>query len=810
MKFSGFVFLIVIFGSSTGVPSTNNDCENPPVFSNAQAAVTLENGIYPHGTTLNYNCLIGYVGRLRYMCDDGNWKNTNRRFYCKLKPCGSPGDTLHATFHLIRGEDLVFGARIEYICDEGYQLVATKNYRDCEVDGWSGLVPYCEVQTCPSVKEPENVEVIMSGTFDLDQDFPFGSALQFECSSSELEIEGVKEIYCLANGTWSNPVPSCKELICSTPTILHGQVLSNERVFKYSEQLKYKCDRNYRPENIQQTACNKFGWIPQPTCTPIVCHLPRIEHGNFQNRKWMYGHGEELKYTCQKNYKPEHEGTARCQASGWFPNPSCVEIRCMRPNVVTDIHPSHQLYSGTQEINYYCRSSNIWKQSTCTEGGWSPAITCPGPCSAPPSIANGRFPYTRNAFPSDWKASYQCNNNFKLQGKGEIKCINAEWFITDSIPVCITTGCRKPPQLLNGRFEPEQEIYSQRQPLVYRCNHGYQLHGSSTVYCGPSWPGTPICSDLQLRCPHLPEVDNGKIRTQNTYHDHAYYNCDRGYIMEGSEKIQCINGKWSEAPKCNPHPGPNLYCDRPPVIDNGGTTSLTRFEYAHNHRVIYKCHDSCVMEGKAEVTCFRGKWSTVPRCLAPCLISEEDFRKNEIILLWSFQKPINMKHGERLIFSCPDGFYLEPPAERFCNNGHMEFPKCLSEESKTCTGLQYSECSACTRSEICVQYHIKKVEILPSDASTLSLMAKSGSGNAIFTVQHTHKSSRNNLKFSIKESSNAVVNVAFNREPRGIQYNNPAIGDYCLTFPKDNSITFNVTFSKTFTIRFDRLKQNVE
>ncbi|GCB61742.1 hypothetical protein scyTo_0007101, partial [Scyliorhinus torazame] len=312
---------------------------------------------------------------------------------------------------------------------------------------------------------------------------------------------------------------------------------------------------------------------------------------------------------------------------------------------------------------------------------------------------------------------------------------------------------------------------------------------------------------LQLQCPHPPEVDNGIIRTQ--YKHRVYYICDRGYIMEGSHEIKCINGKWLEAPKCNPHPGPNFPCDHPPGIENGGTISLTQSEYAHNSRETYKCQDSYVMEGKAEVTCSGGKWSTVPRCLAPCPISEEDFRKNDLNLFWSFQKPIHMKHGERLIFSCPNGFYFEPPAERICNNGRMEFPKCLSEESKTCTGLQYSECPICTQSEICVQHHIKKVEILPSDASTLSLMAKSGSGSAIFTVQHSHKSNRKNLKFTIKESSNAVVNVGFNRESRGIQYNNPAIGDYCFTFPKDNSITFNVTFSRNFTIRFDRLKQSL-
>ncbi|XP_078417854.1 complement factor H-like [Cetorhinus maximus] len=806
MKLSNFVFLIAIFGSSTGAIS--KDCGLPPIRENAQLSGASDVETYTHGTEINYNCIVGYVGRLRYNCDNGEWKNVHKRFDCKLKPCGSPGDTLHSTFQLVEGEDLVFGARIEYTCDEGYRMVGTKNYRNCEATGWTGLVPYCEVQTCPAVKEPENGKIIVSGTFDLDQDFPFGSALQFECSSPHLEIQGAKEIYCLANGTWSNPVPQCKELECKIPTISNGRVVSKQRVFKYSQRLKYRCNRNYRPENIQQTTCGKFGWNPLPICSPIVCRITQIEHGNFLTSKWMYAHNEEVNYTCEKNYKPSRSGTVKCQASGWIPNPSCEETTCLLPNIQARFSTRYRPFKLMQRVNYICASSDGYKESTCTVNGWSPPIKCPGPCSAPPKIENGLFGHTGYSYPSGSKGNYRCNNQFKLQGNGEIKCIDGEWIISSSVPFCIARGCGKPPTLRNGGYNPNQARYNDGQWLTYKCDYGYELYGELHVACNSGWPEAPVCIDLQSNCPAPPEIHKGIIIDQSNYK--VTYQCHSQYTLEGSPVIKCINGNWSGAPTCNDSADQNSGCGRPPAIENGDILSIMNHPFRHDDSVIYQCYNSYLMKGSHKVLCSHGKWLTAPRCLAPCMISEEDLRKNGVLLPWSFQKKIILKHGEHVTFTCPDGFQMKPPAERICNDGQMEIPKCLNEENKLCTPLQYYECPSCAHSEICVQYHIQKIATELTDASTLSLVAQRGSGNALFTVQNIHGRNSNSLTFSIKQSSNALVNIAFNNEPRSIQYNNPALGDYCLTFSTGNSIIFNVTFSGTFTIRFNNIKQNLE
>ncbi|XP_072430000.1 complement factor H-like [Chiloscyllium punctatum] len=799
MKLSEFVFLITIFSSSTGESALNRNCGLPPKFEVARTLVS-DDDVHVHGTVINYNCIVGYVGRIRQKCVDGTWRSVNPSFRCELKPCTSPGDIPHGTFHLVEGEDLVFGARIEYTCDEGYRMVGTKNYRICEADGWSGLVPYCEVVTCSPVEEPENGKIVRSEQFGLEQNFPFGSVLQFECNSAELDIEGVKEIYCLANGTWSNPVPKCKEFICIEPAIENGKVIGNKQIYKYSHVLQYQCNRNYRPEDIQLTTCTKFGWNPLPTCTPIICTIIPIDDGKFQATKWMYSHGETVEYACNTGYRPSSSNSVTCEASGWFPNPSCVAIRCPLPNVNARFEPYHSWYFSLETtIAYTCRNSNSRKYSKCTLSGWAPQIKCPGPCSKPPNIEHGDFPYTRYSYHSDFMGNYRCSHNYRLQGSGQIKCIDGEWHITDSIPACIEQICGKPPTLTNGRYSPDLAKYNEGTWVTYQCSRRFELYGQNSVRCtSKGWPEAPVCIDRSLRCPPSPEVENAD--KYNSEAQTVTYQCHPGFEREGSQKIKCINGQWSAVPTCTYRED----CDRPPRITNGDIEELARALYQHGETVTYRCQNSFVLDGPNQVRCSSGKWSAIPRCISPCSMSGEDLEANVVLLDWSLSKTVYLKHGDRVKFNCPSGLHIQGPAERFCRNGKIEIPKCLNENT-FCSTYQYLECPSCSGAEICVQYHIQKVIPSQADSSTLSLKALNGIGNAAFKVQKTRKARNNILKFSIKESTDAIVNVKYSDEQSSIAYNNPVTGDYCLTYPADNSIIFNVTFSKIFKMTFKKM-----
>ncbi|XP_067940208.1 apolipoprotein R-like [Watersipora subatra] len=77
----------------------------------------------------------------------------------------------------------------------------------------------------------------------------------------------------------------------------------------------------------------------------------------------------------------------------------------------------------------------------------------------------------------------------------------------------------------------------------------------------------------QEPCPPIPHIDNGQgLDTGDT----VRYACEPGYVLEGTNVITCVNGRWTVAPRCTrqlcPKP-PNVPFSTEPTLSNGGVTA---------------------------------------------------------------------------------------------------------------------------------------------------------------------------------------------------------------------------------------------
>lgn len=96
---------------------------------------------------------------------------------------------------------------------------------------------------CLPVQEPENGRIIMTGAFELGQEYSFGQVVNFECNA-KYKLVGAKEIVCSANGEWSSDVPQCKgkkdtiycliKILCSHRILNHGYHMGSHKVFTLS------------------------------------------------------------------------------------------------------------------------------------------------------------------------------------------------------------------------------------------------------------------------------------------------------------------------------------------------------------------------------------------------------------------------------------------------------------------------------------------------------------------------------------------------------------------------------------------------
>ncbi|XP_020318652.2 coagulation factor XIII B chain-like isoform X1 [Oncorhynchus kisutch] len=113
-----------------------------------------------------------------------------------------------------------------------------------------------------------------------------------------------------------------------------------------------------------------------------------------------------------------------------------------------------------------------------------------------------------------------------------------------------------------------------------------------------------------------PQLDNGFVDPeQNMYQDGMTltYACDKGLKtpMEGWwGMITCENGRWSDTPLCTA----SRSCDAPPQVNHATVVQQYHNNFSNGSKVVYKCKRSYIMEGKADVVCLLGEWTSAPTC----------------------------------------------------------------------------------------------------------------------------------------------------------------------------------------------------
>ncbi|CAM4695371.1 membrane cofactor protein-like isoform X3 [Caretta caretta] len=139
------------------------------------------------------------------------------------------------------------------------------------------------------------------------------------------------------------------------------------------------------------------------------------------------------------------------------------------------------------------------------------------PCRPPPDITQGSHNgESVEKFSFGSAVTYKCDPGLSLIGEASIHCttkdhFNGEW--SGPAPECKVVKCPEP-EVKNGRkqsgFGPD---YSYGNAVIFACDSGYTLHGSSSVRCeaNNSWvPSLPTCLQPTLNTtPNGPKESPG-------------------------------------------------------------------------------------------------------------------------------------------------------------------------------------------------------------------------------------------------------------------------------------------------------------
>ncbi|XP_036065193.1 CUB and sushi domain-containing protein 1 [Onychomys torridus] len=425
---------------------------------------------------------------------------------------------------------------------------------------------------------------------------------------------------------------------CSlTSTLKNGGIL-NKTTGAVGSKVHYFCKPGYRMIGHSNATCRRnpggvYRWDSiAPLCQAVSCGIPEAPgNGSFMGNEFTLD--SKVTYECNEGFKLDasQQATAVCQEDGLWSNrgkpPTCKPVPCPSIEGQLSEHVLWRLVSGS--LNEYgaqvllscspgyflqgqrllqCQANGTW--NTEEDRPRCKVISC-GSLSFPP---NGNKIGTLTVYGAT--AIFTCNTGYTLVGSHVRECLaNGLW--SGSETRCLAGHCGSPDPIVNGHISGDG--FSYRDTVVYQCNPGFRLIGTSVRIClqDHKWSGqTPVC--VPITCGHPGNPAHGLTNgSEFNLNDLVNFTCHTGYLLQGASRAQCrSNGQWSSSlPTCRV-----VNCSDPGFVENavrhGQQNFPESFEYGMS--VMYHCKKGFYLLGSSALSCMaNGLWDrSLPKCLA--------------------------------------------------------------------------------------------------------------------------------------------------------------------------------------------------
>uniref|UniRef100_A0A672SF25 CUB and sushi domain-containing protein 3-like n=1 Tax=Sinocyclocheilus grahami TaxID=75366 RepID=A0A672SF25_SINGR len=490
---------------------------------------------------------------------------------------------------------------------------------------------------------------------------------------------------------WDSSVPACQAVSCGPPVApVNGGMLAAD--YSAGTRATYFCNDGFRlsSKEVTSTVCQADGtWSNHnkiPRCTVVVC--PSIGSFTLDHGKWRivngsrYEYGTKVAFTCNTGYYRLGPAHIHCTSNGTWSwrneRPRCKIISCGElPTPPNGKKIGTQTTFGASAI-FTCNSGYILVGSTVREclasGLWSGMETrClvyskknilnvfppAGHCGAPESIVNGQV--IGENFGYRDTVVYQCNPGFRLIGSS-VRICQQDHNWSGLLPSCVSVSCGHPGSPIYGRTVGDG--FNLNDVVTFFCNNGYILEGPSQAQCQADrqWSQQPpTCRVVNCTDPGIPanSIRKSKIEYGNfTFGTVVSYDCNPGYYLFGSSVLTCQ---------------PVGYWDKPLPecleVDCGHPGSpphavVMGDKFTFGSTVHYRCLEDRALIGESTRTCqLNGQWSgSQPHCSGDKrgACGDPGTPAHATREEGSFQQHAKVR------FTCATGHTLYGSAERIC------------------------------------------------------------------------------------------------------------------------------------------------
>ncbi|XP_015984766.2 C4b-binding protein alpha chain [Rousettus aegyptiacus] len=429
---------------------------------------------------------------------------------------------------------------------------------------------------------------------------------------------------------------------------------------------------------------------------PYLNFASPIKESNETNFKT----GTVLKYTCRPGYTKTASSryqSLTCSPEGtWSHSNFCVKKSCSNPG---ELHNGQVIIktdlSFGSHIEFSCLEGYILIGSTTSyceiqdkAVGWSDSFPeCViANCKPPPDIINGRRSGgNEDIYTYGSSVTYRCNPGFSMLGKASISCIVENTTIgvwSPSPPTCKKVIC-PPPDVKYGKlisgFGP---IYNLKDSIMFGCNKGYILKGSSIIHCEAdnTWnPPPPICElNGCVDLPTIPHAYWERHSSPKPTAEEAFnvgtvlkYRCYSGYKAAEDKPLTVTcqrNFMWTPYVKCE-----EIRCLKPDlkngeIINEKKCSFADSCDYSYRDKISYSCNDRRIYEA----TCGGdGTWiPETPTCDNICNYPP--------VIPHGHYKEVNTYFAKKFKYECDEGYSLVGQDTLSCSSSRWspEAPRC--------------------------------------------------------------------------------------------------------------------------------------
>ncbi|XP_078500641.1 membrane cofactor protein-like isoform X2 [Lissotriton helveticus] len=356
-----------------------------------------------------------------------------------------------------------------------------------------------------------------------------------------------------------------------------------------------------------------------------------------------YTVGSTVTYVCNEAQgyvqSPGMPDTIKClEDSTWSEIQEFCQRSCKFPTrfdfaEVLEMYINQNVFPVGTNVTYKCRPGYVPLRRrsntiTCLDTlQWStvPEFCERKDCGNPGEPMNGGVNYEYDdkgevdtKFGSE--ATFFCNPGFNMLGRKKRTCAANGW--TNAVPKCEAVICQQPPDIVDGTHSSAgQEEFNYQASITYSCNNKQLwLIGEASIHCTQygNWSGpAPECKAVRCSNPDIPDaVRTSGFGTSHSYRDSITFKCRDGFVMNGSNVIQCgADNEWNPpVPTCR---ASVVTCSDPPRILNGEHSSQPPFHVGAS--VTYRCKSANFnLHGDPTIRCQSdGTWSSpTPECKA--------------------------------------------------------------------------------------------------------------------------------------------------------------------------------------------------